>query len=561
MRVFFTKGQVMPSIIDRARADILALKPYQSARSLVSSGPETIFLDANECPYEPVAGVQGYSRYADQQPKAMVEAIARVYDLSTRNMVVTRGADEAIDLTIRAFCESGKDNVVVCPPTFPMYAHYAKLQGVEIREAPLTPEDFQIDVDAVKNAADENTKIVFLCSPNNPTANVMNNADIEELCRYYDGRALVAVDETYNAFSGAETFTAKLEKFPNLIVYRTLSKEYACAGVRCGLAAAQGEVIEVIRRVLAPYPIPVPVSQAMERILRPENVARLEARQTEILATKARFVDELRSVQGVEKIYPGDANFIMAKFENAAAIVKRCRENGIILRDQSYQKNLENCVRIAIGSDEEMDILLAVLRGETIERKTGARTAALTRNTKETEIDLKINLDANAPVRIHTGIGFYDHMLEQIARHGGFSLVLNCEGDLEVDPHHTVEDCAIALGQALKQALGDKAGIGRYGFSMPMDESLADVTLDLSGRYHLSFEGQFPDRMVGEFPVEMTRHVFASLCENLQATCHMRVTGENTHHMIEACFKGFARALRQSIHKQGEEMPSTKGVL
>ncbi|NCC23476.1 MAG: imidazoleglycerol-phosphate dehydratase HisB [Alphaproteobacteria bacterium] len=208
-----------------------------------------------------------------------------------------------------------------------------------------------------------------------------------------------------------------------------------------------------------------------------------------------------------------------------------------------------------------MTRLLAVLRGERFDSSARHRAAKVARTTKETAIDVSVDLDVIAPVSISTGIGFYDHMLEQVARHGGFSLVLNCEGDLEIDPHHTVEDCAIALGQALREALGDKAGIGRYGFTMPMDESLCTVALDLSGRFYLEFEGDFPDRTVGEFPVEMTEHVFRSLCENLQATCHMSVKGENTHHMIEACFKGFARALRQAIRKDGEDLPSTKGVL
>jgi imidazoleglycerol phosphate dehydratase HisB len=183
--------------------------------------------------------------------------------------------------------------------------------------------------------------------------------------------------------------------------------------------------------------------------------------------------------------------------------------------------------------------------------------------TNETAIHVAVNLDREKPVFIRTGIGFYDHMLDQIAKHAGFSLIVDCIGDLEIDPHHTVEDCAIALGQALKQALGAKQGIGRYGFTLPMDESLAQVALDLGGRFYLDLKADFPADHVGELPTDLVEHVFHSLAENLGANLHISVTGRNTHHMVEACFKGFARALRQAIRREGssESLPSTKGAL
>ena len=164
-------------------------------------------------------------------------------------------------------------------------------------------------------------------------------------------------------------------------------------------------------------------------------------------------------------------------------------------------------------------------------------------------------------MRINTGIGFYDHMLDQIAKHGGFSLEIECDGDLHIDPHHSVEDCAIALGQAIRLALGDKRGIGRYGFFLPMDESQVKVALDFGGRFYLDFKADFPESHVGDLPTDMVPHVFYSLAENMQANLHIAVTGENTHHMVEACFKGFGRALRQAIRRDGDEMPSTKGSL
>jgi imidazoleglycerol-phosphate dehydratase/histidinol-phosphatase len=190
------------------------------------------------------------------------------------------------------------------------------------------------------------------------------------------------------------------------------------------------------------------------------------------------------------------------------------------------------------------------------------RTARVERGTNETRIEVQVNLDATAPVTISTGIGFFDHMLEQIAAHGGFSLTLNCAGDLHVDEHHTVEDCALALGEALHRALGDRAGIGRYGFTLPMDESLARVAVDLSGRPAFVLNGTFPRESVGGLHTEMVSHFFASLSQALKCALHIDLSGENTHHMVEACFKGVGRALRPALGRgAGSGIPSTKGSL
>lgn len=207
------------------------------------------------------------------------------------------------------------------------------------------------------------------------------------------------------------------------------------------------------------------------------------------------------------------------------------------------------------------------------------RTACVERGTRETAITVTLDLDAPPAATISTGIGFFDHMLEQLPRHGGFALTLHCRGDLEVDEHHSVEDCALALGQALRQALGDKRGIGRYGFTpdgeptqetdargkhgfmLPMDETLAQAALDLSGRAYFVLDGTFPREHVGGLSTDMVEHFFHSLCQSLGANLHLRVRGDNTHHMVEACFKVVARCLRQAIRVEGDALPSTKGVL
>jgi imidazoleglycerol-phosphate dehydratase/histidinol-phosphatase len=189
------------------------------------------------------------------------------------------------------------------------------------------------------------------------------------------------------------------------------------------------------------------------------------------------------------------------------------------------------------------------------------RRAVVERNTNETRIRVEVDLDTSGGNVIATGIGFFDHMLDQVAAHGGFRLLLDCEGDLDIDEHHTVEDCALALGQALDKALGERRGIGRYGFVLPMDESLAEVAVDLSGRPAIVFEASFPRDSVGGLSTEMVRHFFASLSQSLRCALHLKVSGENTHHMVEGLFKGAGRALRPALARQGTELPSTKGVL
>jgi len=245
---------------------------------------------------------------------------------------------------------------------------------------------------------------------------------------------------------------------------------------------------------------------------------------------------------------------------------------------QQYLREREvDLAASAVIGDRDTDLEFAAnlkVRGITVRRHGAphetwpaalqdliARRAHLLRQTNETRIEVRVNLDAALPLQVDTGIGFFDHMLEQLARHGGFSLELTCRGDLDVDEHHTVEDCALALGEALRGALASKAGIARYGFLLPMDEAEARVAIDLAGRAFAQFSGRFARETVGALPTELVSHFFRSLAEALGAAIHVSVTGENSHHMIEACFKGVGRALRQALRREGTELPSTKGVL
>jgi imidazoleglycerol-phosphate dehydratase/histidinol-phosphatase len=271
-----------------------------------------------------------------------------------------------------------------------------------------------------------------------------------------------------------------------------------------------------------------------------------------------------------------DETFICPHFEDAGC---DCRKPRTGLLTPFLARNNIDAAKSAVIGDRSTDLELADrlgLRGFRVDPDAsfetswpgivatlcgGDRNAAVERKTRETTIRAQVNLDTEGRIEVQTGIGFFDHMLEQIAKHGGFSLVLKCDGDLHVDEHHTVEDVAIVLGTALREALGDKRGIGRYGFLLPMDESAATVALDLSGRASFVFDARFPRDAVGELSTEMVSHFFRSLAESLGAALHVSVRGENTHHMVEACFKGVGRTLRQAIRQDGAELPSTKGTL
>jgi imidazoleglycerol-phosphate dehydratase / histidinol-phosphatase len=282
------------------------------------------------------------------------------------------------------------------------------------------------------------------------------------------------------------------------------------------------------------------------------------------------FVLETLASQGVQF----DAIFVCPHRESEGCACRKPKAGLLTAYLQEYPLDPRSS---AVIGDRTTDLDLARnlgLRGFTVSRDGGAeqtwaavtqaltaRHAAVLRKTNETRIDVRVNLDREASPKILTGIGFFDHMLEQLAKHGGFALELTANGDLKVDEHHTVEDSALALGEALRQALGDKFGIARFGFVLPMDDAKAAVALDLSGRPFFKFEGHFARDKVGDLPTELVPHFFRSLSETLRATLHVSVIGENTHHMVEACFKSVGRSLRQAFRSEGRELPTTKGVL
>jgi histidinol-phosphate aminotransferase len=542
-----------------ARPEVLALPAFDiSANANSLFPPDAIRLDANENPFGPL--VEGslaadVNRYPEPQPASLKAAMAALYGVGPDNLLVTRGADDAIDVVVRTFCERG-DAVALCPPTFSAYAHFAELQGARVIEARLNDEfDFEPEP-FLAAVAGQRPKLAFLCSPNNPTGNPIATADVLRVCDALPDTILV-LDEAYIEFSDQPSLAAEATRRPNLLVLRTLSKAYGIAGARIGAVLGSRETIALIARALPPYPLPSLSIAAALATLSPSRRPVHEQRITQIKAERARMAEALARSPIVRSVRTGGGNFLFLEVDEPQALADKLRRLGIRVR---FRPNAApGGVRLTIGTDAENEAALAAF-GAASDQANGRR-AELVRDTKETRIAVAVDLDRDGPRRIHTGNPFFDHMLDQVAAHAGFALTLACEGDHEIDAHHSLEDCALALGAALGRALDDRRGIGRFGFSLPMDETEAHVLIDLSGRPYSRFEGAFAGSHVGAFPTEMTPHIFRSLADSLRAAIHVKVEGENDHHKVEACFKAFGRALRQAVRREGDALPSTKGVL
>lgn len=544
-----------------ARPEILALPPVDiAAQANEAFSSSAIKLDANENPFPPLVDgslAASVNRYPEPQPAELRRVMAALYGVAPENLVVTRGADDAIDILIRTFCRPGRDAISICPPTFSAYAQFARLQGAEVIEAPLDA-DFDFDADAFVSTvqARSGLKLAFICSPNNPTGNPVAPADILRVAEALP-ETIIVLDEAYIEFSELESLAAEAARRPNLVVLRTLSKAYGLAGARVGCAIGTAELIALISRALPPYPLPTLAIQAALAALSPSRRPVHQQRIEKIKADRERLAPLLATSPIVKSVRSGGGNFLFLEVDDAEALARKLQALGIRIR---FRPNAApGGVRLTIGTDAENAAALAALGVETGTKP--ARRGEIVRDTKETRIAVAVDLDADGPRRIDTGIPFYDHMLDQVAAHGGFALTLACEGDLEIDAHHSLEDCALAFGTALGRALGDRRGIGRFGFSLPMDETEAHVLIDLSGRPYSVFEGAFEATHIGAYPTEMTRHIFRSFADSLGAAIHVRVTGENDHHKTEACFKAFGRALRQAVKRDGDTLPSTKGVL
>lgn len=545
-----------------ARPEVLELPRFDiSANANAEFGPDAIKLDANENPFAPLVDgslAATINRYPEPQPARLVRMMAALYGVDIDQLVITRGADDAIDMLVRAFCRPQQDAIAISSPTFAAYEHFARLQGARVVDLPLG-SGFGFDPEAfIKGLAGRGVKLAFICSPNNPTG---NEVDPAWAVRVADGLpdTIVVVDEAYLEFSSTPSLAREAAARPNLVVLKTLSKAYGLAGARVGAAIANADLIALAARVLPPYPLPSLSIEAAVAALAPSRRAVHEERIARIKAERDRLAELLASSRAIRSVRNGGGNFLFLEVEEPDEIATRLRSLGIRVRFRPGAA--PGGLRLTVGTEEENAAALAAF-GVSEPRKP-LRRAEVVRETKETSIAALVDLDRVAPRKVQTGIPFYDHMLDQVAAHGGFSLVLNCDGDLEIDAHHSIEDCAITFGSALSKALGERRGIGRFGFALPMDEAEAQVLIDLSGRPFMRFEGQFSASHIGDYPTEMTSHVFRSLADSLGAAIHVRVEGANDHHKTEACFKAFGRALRQAVRLEGDPgvLPSTKGLL
>ena len=552
-------------VLKLVRPNILGLEAYSTARDDCGSNQPEIFLDANENPYN-----NGINRYPDPHQKALKAKIAEIKGLELDKLFLGNGSDEAIDLVYRVFCVPGVSNAVSIAPSYGMYEVASAMNEVEFRKVQLRP-DFSMDTDAMLSAADSKTRLMFICSPNNPTGNSFPVEQIEDILERFGG--VVVLDEAYIDFSVRPSLVSLVKRYPNLIVLQTLSKAWGMAGLRIGLAIADPAVIALMSKVKYPYNINV-LAQKMA-LMKLDVVAKDKA-VAEIVGQRFRLEKELAKCPEVKGIYSSDANFLLVRFDNPDEVYDRLLAGGVIVRNRSKVSGCEGCLRITVGTPSENDRLLRLLSSPVTEpveaalsRRSGIeilgeRHIRIVRDTKETKISLELDLDSiGGSGRISTGLPFFDHMLEQIPNHGGIALSINAKGDPQVDEHHTIEDIGIVLGEAINAALGSKLGIARYGFVLPMDDCDAAVLMDFGGRIDFKWNVEFKREKVGDVPTEMFSHFFQSVCAGAKCNLHIWAEGVNEHHKAEAIFKAFARALRMAVARTPfpYELPSSKGVL
>jgi len=537
-------------IYSLARPNIRGLAPYSTARDECQAKIGA-FLDANENPFN-----NGYNRYPDPRQTELKSLISRMKGIPVRNIFIGNGSDEAIDLCLRVFCEPGKDNAVSIAPTYGMYKVAADINDVQMRQVALGP-GFSLPVEGLLDACDSNTKLMFVCSPNNPTGNAFPVAEVLKLAEKFDG--MLVVDEAYIDFSSEPSLSGYIKEYPNLIVLQTLSKAYGMAALRLGLAFGDERTMAMFANVKYPYNVSLAgMEKAMELLKRD-----VSAEVVLIMSERARMADALIAMPRVRKVWPSDANFLLVEVDDARGLYGELLDAQVIVRDRSRVPGCEGCLRITIGTPQENDRVLAVMGGLSPESVVSRRAARIVRKTRETSVEVSVDLDGKGTDGINTGLKFLDHMLDQIVHHAGIYLSVKAIGDLEVDEHHTMEDVAIVLGEALSAALGQKRGIERYGFVLPMDESQAMVLMDLGGRIEFVWDVQFKREYVGDVPVEMFWHFFRSLGAAMSCNLHISAKGDNDHHIAEGIFKAFARALKMAVRREqfSYSLPSSKGII
>lgn len=337
------------------RANIRRLVPYSSARKEFAGGAE-IFLDANENNFgSPLAA--NYNRYPDPLQTEIKAKIAEICNVDPGAIFIGNGSDEAIDLLFRIFCAPGADEAIICPPTYGMYRVSASINDVRVKEIFLTP-DFQLDVGEIRKQFSERTKLLFICSPNNPTGNAMPRAAIMKIAESFPG--VVVVDEAYIHFSNEKSMIGELENLPNLVVLQTFSKAWGLAGLRIGAAFASAEIVALFNLVKPPYNVSQIAQEAMLVAL--ENRAAVERTIAEIISEREKLIKKLAEFAFVRKIYPTEANFVLVKTTDAEKIYKFLLDKRIVVRNRSSVELCADCLRITIGTARENARLIETLK-------------------------------------------------------------------------------------------------------------------------------------------------------------------------------------------------------
>ncbi len=339
---------------------LLDIEPYQSARRIGGRGE--VWLNANELPFSS-KGVAGesepYNRYPAVPSDVLLDHYARYANFPARQLLCVRGADEGIELLIRCFCTPARDSVVITPPTYGMYQVSAAIHNVEVIRVPRRP-GFELDLPAMK--AQQGSKLVFICSPNNPTGNPSNQDELVELLETYRETSLVVVDEAYIDFCPEHTFAGLIEEYPNLVVLRTLSKAFGLAAVRCGFVMASTDIIGLLSRIIAPYPVPLPVEQVAVRALGTEGLQEMRAHVEEIIRLREGFIEQIRNIPGIVKVLPSQANFVLVEFEDEPRALDVLGRAGIVVRTPYTQGLISNSQRISIGTEDEMKRVVSALK-------------------------------------------------------------------------------------------------------------------------------------------------------------------------------------------------------
>jgi histidinol-phosphate aminotransferase len=503
------------------------------------------------------------TRYPEREP---VEArVAAHLGLRPQQVLITNGVDEAIHVLCQTYLDAGTE-ILIPVPTYTMYEVYASATPARVFTVP-AEEGFRFPLRALLKAITPATRLIAIANPNSPTG---QTASGDDLLRLIDAapRAAVLIDEAYFHFYG-ETVMDLIGRAPNVIVARTFSKAYGLAGLRLGVLAAAEEQMQWLRRAISPYSVNSVALTCLRRPGLPPLVYRRSPRLAPTL--RVRPPAPRRPVLALpSQLCSGQHRPKTPRIRHRDAH-KRCSRPRPLQRPwlrrlrPHHPRHLRangagnRCPRRV---SRRNPLVCEHLRSRPMKK----RTAAIDRKTAETEIRLRLTIEGQGRYSVSTGIRFFDHMLELFTRHGAFDLDLSCKGDLDVDQHHTVEDVGIALGEAVKQALGSKRGILRAGyFLMPMDETLASAAIDFSGRAHCVCQWRFSARQVGDLQTELVEDFFRGFAQAAAANVHLRlIYGRSSHHQVEALFKAFARALRFATTRDRQlqrVLPSTKGLI